>query len=82
MKNKLALILVLAVVTLPFMGQANAAQDSAESFSSSGIQQALNLRQQGDFNGAIKLLLIQLKKNPQDLQVKLELAASYYQSGH
>jgi len=82
MKNKLALIFVLAVMTLSLMGRANAAQNSLENLSNPPIQQALNLRQQGNFNGAIKLLRAQLKKNPQDLQVKLELAASYYQSGH
>jgi len=82
MKNKLALTLALAVMALSFMGPANAEQHSLENPSSSSVQQALHLRQQGDFNGAIKLLLLQLKKNPQDLQVKLELAASYYQSGH
>jgi len=82
MKNKLTLMFAMAVITLLLMGRANAEQHSLESLSNLPIQQALNLRQQGDFNGAIKLLLAQLKKSPQDLQLKLELAASYFQSGH
>ncbi len=82
MKIKLTLILVLLGLTWPCVAQITALQSPAENMSNARVQQALDLRKQGDFNETIKLLTIELRAYPQDLQIKLELAASFYRAGH
>ena len=81
MKIKLPLFLGLVVLLLPLSGFASATDTNTKNTVSFALKKAQGLRKQGDVNAAITLLAAQLKKHPQDLQVKLALAASYYQVG-